>query len=270
MSRPILRTGMLALQLVNQNNTTCTLTIETERGRMMNWKMKSYKLCVVIFISIIMLTACKKETKIDTLNLNSDLLKWLKNTTDIQVYLPNDWEPIIQKKNQNYYLEASGSEENYNIDVYRTKIPVKFNDKNDLLEKNGPVSESDYVGSVSGEAENNTKISFEIPDDSNRLELIKGITAYEKDDGISVWWSQHNWDIAYMGGSCISTLKNFATSLSKADITIADTGNISIVGGNKMTFYYNWEKDGRYYTFVTQDEAANNIVKIVNSFTQIK
>lgn len=234
--------------------------------------MRKTKLCnfyTIFFIAVFMLVACKKEANNDT-NINNDLLNWIKVTTDIPVYLPNKWEPIkMNGSKQNYYIEAIGGKDNYTINVYRTKEPVKFNDKDDLLEKNGPISESDFIGYVSGGIENNTNISLDIPKDSKSFELIKGVKAYEKDDGLSMWWSQHDWNIVYNGSSNLNALQNFATALSNADITVADTGNIIIAGGNKLTFTYEWEKDGQKYSFVTQDTDIENTIEILNSFIKI-
>lgn len=234
--------------------------------------MRKIRLCItIIFFSVMILVACKKEANGDDSNINTDLLKWLKDTTDIQIYLPKEWEPIKQNKSdQNYYIEATGDKEVYNIDVYRTKKPVKFNDKEALLEKNGPISESDFIGSISGGTEKNVKDYFDIPEDSKRFELIKGITAYEKDDGLSVWWNQNNWEIAYIGSANQSILQDFATALSNSNITVADTGKILIIEGNSLTFYYNWEKDEQKYSFVTHDKDIKNIKTVLNSFIKIE
>lgn len=234
-------------------------------------KMKLCKLYAILFVAVFMVVACKKETNNDETNINNDLFNWIKVTTEISVYLPTKWEPIkANGSNQNYYIEAIGGKDNYTINVYQTNEPVKFNDKEDLLEKNGPISESNFIGYVSGRDEDNTNDSLDIPKDSKSFELIKGIKAYEKDDGLSMWWSQHDWNIVYNGSSNLSALQNFATALSNADITVADTGNIIIVGGNKLTFTYEWEKDGQKYSFVTQDTDIENTIEILNSFIKIK
>jgi hypothetical protein len=38
---------------------------------------------------------------------NTNLIQWLKDTANIPVYLPNQWNPVKRKQNtQKYYFEA--------------------------------------------------------------------------------------------------------------------------------------------------------------------
>lgn len=223
-----------------------------------------------LITEIITPTKKSAQLSIDNIDFNTDLINWLKETTKIPIYLPSLWNPIIsQPSTQKYYYEVLGSDDKYNINVYKTKKAVKFNDNNDLLDKNGPVSESDFVGSISGKNSNTSKSSIDIPKDAKSFKLINGITAYEKDDRTSVWWEQNGWNFEYVGTSDIKTLKAIALAWSDFDIHVYKTGKVKIVGGNRLTFDYSWQKDSYLYSFSTHETDYDGVFKILNSFIKI-
>lgn len=198
------------------------------------------------------------------------MINWLKETTSIPIYLPTAWNPIChQNSQQNYYFEALGSNDTYGLNVYTTKVAVKFNDNSDLLDKNGPVSEADFVGAISGGNNNSSESSFHIPEDAKSFELIHGIMAFEKDDGVSVWWKEKGWKFEYVGSSDINTLKTIASEWSDFEIQVSQTGNVKIVGGNRLTFDYSWEKDAYQYCFTTHETDYEDVFNILNSFIKI-
>ncbi|WFR59572.1 hypothetical protein QA584_10905 [Anaerocolumna sp. AGMB13025] len=207
--------------------------------------------------------------KIEEADFNTDMMNWLMETTDIPVYLPCNWAPIINKDGiQKYYLEASGNEDSYNINVYATKVSVKFNDNSDLLNKNGPVSEVDFVGAISGGKSKITADSAKKPEDAKHFELTPGITAYE--DGTSVWWKEGGWTFEYIGSSDINSLEMIASAWSDFDTQASKTVNVKIVGGNRLTFDYTWVNDGYQYSFTTHETDYDDVFKILNSFISIE
>jgi hypothetical protein len=85
-----------------------------------------------------------------------------------------------------------------------------LNDYQKLLDENGPVSEADFVGSISGAKYNSIYFTFEIPKDVESYEIIPQTTAYEKDDGCSIWWTEKGWNFSFDGTSVEKTLKALA------------------------------------------------------------
>lgn len=227
----------------------------------------------MIFISCILFSGCKKviiskDNTNEKISFNTELIEWLQNTTDISVYLPSELEAMQKDCVNNYYYEATGDAESYSINIYKSKVSVAFNDKKDLLEKNGPISEADFVGTISGGNIDNN-FSFEIPTDAKSFELIKGITAYEKDNNILVWWEEQGWNFNYIGTSNLATLESLAKAWIDTPINISEKGNVRIVGANKYTFYYEWERDEKKYSFITESTDFENTIKILNSFIKV-
>jgi|GEM_PF-4898613 hypothetical protein len=214
-------------------------------------------------------TVSPTQVPAELLKFNSDMMEWLTNTTSIPIYLPNAWLPMKQDKGNNiYYFEAQGDADSYGINVYTTDVSVKFNDNNDLLVKNGPVSEADYIGTISGEKYEVDKSSFNIPKDANKFNLMNGITAYEKGSKTSVWWEENGWTFHFIG-SYSDDLEALASAWLYADNLVSETGDVEVVGGNKLTFYYSWEKDGYQYGFTTGSIDFEETIKILNSFMKI-
>jgi hypothetical protein len=191
--------------------------------------------------------------------------------------LPSSWQPVkpyandAAKDTQNYYFEVLRTEESYNINVYRVKVPVKFNDKSDLLEKNGPINESDYAGTISGEKITSTTpaLSITIPSDAEKFELIPSVTAYKKDEGTAIWWSHKKWNFEFSGSSLQNNLlAELATAWDEANIQAAQTGKVTIIGGNKLTFNFMWDKQDSRYSYKTINTNFQENIEVINSFNQ--
>lgn len=271
-------------------------------------KLKQLFLSVMLFWFCIILIGCEKEpaAKVDTLNetdfsnesdtlndadfskesdtspnsdisndldisnINSDLILCLKESTGIPVYLPAAWNPIQKETGQTYYLQTTGDEESYGINVYRTNEAVKFNDSEDLLEKNGPVSEADFIGSIEGELYNPDSFTYDVPEDTETFELAPDITAYKAKDGTAVWWENNGWKFSFVGDSAFTdTLKDLALAWSQSNMNFSKTGYVNIVGGNRLTFYFKWEKEGYQYNYTSGDKDFNEVINILNSFTTV-
>lgn len=199
---------------------------------------------------------------------NTALMKWLQRTTKIPIYLPDRWEPIKRHK-QKYYLEAAGDMNSYGFDVYRTKKYVKFNDKKNLLDINGPVSEADFVGSINAQKDNHKKISLKVKKGAQCFALLPKITAYKTEDGCTVWWEEKGWNFSFVGANDNQMLKSLAGEWLNSDIRVSKTGEVKIIEGNRVTLYYSWKKDGYRYEFVSHDTDFNNTVRILNSFKMV-
>ncbi len=210
----------------------------------------------------------------EALEFNNDLIQWLKSTTTIPVYLPKAWRPLKQQdRMHHYYFEASGDSDSYYINVYTTTTTVKFNDEEDLLEKNGPVSEATYIGSIN-EKKGDTlgKRSYDIPEDANKYELIPGITVYERP--FRAWWEERGWKFMLLVGSYEAPdfpdyLKDLASAWMNTDKLVAEAGQIEIVEGNRLTFYYYWEKDGYQFEYITHSSDYEETIKILNSLIRV-
>lgn len=163
-----------------------------------------------------------------------------------------------------------GNGENYHINIYRVKVPVKFNDQADLLKKNGPVSESDFVGAISGEkiTDVTPDLSNHIPQNAVSFELIPGVMAYQKDGGTVMWWKQKKWNFEFIGSSLSqNVLKQLATAWAESDVKVSETGKVIITEGNKLTFNFIWDKQGNRYTFKSAHTDFNEVINVLNSFS---
>lgn len=243
------------------------------RGHKKSFSLVASFLCIALTISIFQVPVVRAQA----LSTLSDLITWVRETTNLPIYLPNSWQPIKQNTadedtdtTQNYYFELSGDERFYNINVYKVKVPVKFNDKNDLLEKNGPISESDFVGTISGEkiTSSTPDLSNNIPKDAESFEFIPGVTAYKKYQETALWWEYKEWNFEFNGSSIsLDVLKELAATWAKADVQGSKTGKVIITGGNKLTFDFMWDKQGYRYTYITTSMDFNGIINILNSFS---
>lgn len=227
--------------------------------------------CVLLLFGIFQMPSARAHV-ISTL---SEILTWVRGTTNIPVYLPDSWQPVQQVSDanvQNYYYKMQGNDNYYSINIYRTKVPVKFNDENDLLEKNGPVSEADFVGSISGEVitDETPELSIAIPTDAESIDLISGVKAYSENEGTSLWWTENGWSFEFIGSSLsLDTLKDLASAWNISDTQIQPSGKVSIIEGNKLTFAYMWDKEEFQYTFTTNSTDFSKTINILDSFNSI-
>jgi len=260
--------------LKNQVKIRASMEIAPKKSHKRGLALASSLICIMLIIGIFQVPMVRAQA----LSTLSNVITWVRETTNLPIYLPKSWQPLKQditqtdKDGQNYYYELIGNEDSYSINVYKIKVPVKSNDRNDLLEKNGPVSQSDFVGTISGE-----KITSAIPDLTNNIpkyakdfELIPGIKAYENDQGTALWWEHKEWSFQFSGSSLShNVLKELATTWDMAEIRISPTGKVVIIGGNKLTFDYMWDNQGYRYTYKTSSTDFNQTIDILNSFSRI-
>ncbi|NLK21988.1 MAG: hypothetical protein GX308_07880 [Epulopiscium sp.] len=260
--------------LKNQVKICTSMEIVSNKSRKRRLVLAASFMCFMLIISIFQVPVVRAQV-FSTL---SNVVTWVRETTNLPIYLPESWQPIKQdiaetnKGGQNYYYELTGNEDFYSINVYKVNVPVKFNDRNDLLDKNGPVSQSDFVGAINGEKIVSTTPDLinDIPKDAESFELIHGIKAYEKDQGTALWWEHKEWNFEFRGSSLShEALKELATAWDKAEIKISQTGEVVIIGGNKLTFDYVWNKDGYRYTYKTSSLDFKQTIDILNSFSRV-
>ncbi len=260
--------------LKNQVKIRASMGAAPNKSRKRGLALATSFICIMLIIGIFQVPVVRAQA-VSTL---SNVITWVRETTNLPIYLPKSWQPIKQditqtdKDGQNYFYELIGNEDSYSINVYKVKVPVKFNDRNNLLEKNGPVSESDFVGAVSGEKITNTTpdLTNNIPKSAKNFELILGIKAYESDQGTALWWEHKEWGFEFSGSSLShDVLKELATAWDRAEIKVSQTGKVAIIGGNKLTFEYMWDNQGYRYTYKTSSTDFNQTIDILNSFSRI-
>lgn len=207
----------------------------------------------------------------------SKLTAWIQEVTHIPVKIPFPLEsPAEENDDRRYiYFEVNSSKDDYHITAYRVRVPIEINDKSALLEKNGPVSQADVLGSISGEKItdnlNETYTAFIAPADKNEFEIIPDVRAFKDTSGCTVWWEQGNWQFNYTGPSygVENHLKRLATEWSDiSSSTSALKGQISMVEGNKFHAFITWEQNSIRYTYSVPDSNWSDVAEVINSFSE--
>jgi len=247
-------------------------TANSLQKRKRSWRITSLAASFVIALLITGLLQVP-TVRAQAITVISNVAIWISEVTNIPIYLPDNWKPLqdTESNGQNYYYQVLGDENSYNINVYRTKVPLKFNDQKDLLEKNGPVSESDFVGTISGEkiTQLTPALTSTKPENAEPFDLINGIKAYSANNGTSIWWNDKGWSFEFSGSSgSLTILKGLAESWSNSNIEISQTGLVKIIGGNKLSLYYLWNNDGYRYEYVTSSQDFKDTINVLNSFSQ--
>jgi hypothetical protein len=208
----------------------------------------------------------------------STVVAWIQQVTHIPVQLPSSWQTNSNnlqddttKKVSNYYFEAFRTPDGYSINIYQIAVPVPFNDEAALLAKNGPLSESQRVGSMSGSKITDQMPSLEItiPSDAELFELIPGVTAYKRYQGTNIIWRQGNWGFEYIGPSGvpgspnpIDNLRGFAAIWPNAFSPLADIGYIKIT---EKTTIITWDQEGIRYTLEIRGNNYKQAAQILDS-----
>jgi len=227
----------------------------------------------------------------------SKITSWIQEVTHIPVKIPVLWKsaaeegkgalpgaangdekaPVVNNDDRRYvYFEVTRSNDAYSITAYKVKVPIAINDKAALLEKNGPVSQADVLGSIEGEKitdkTNENDTAFIAPADKNEFEIIPKVAAFKDITGCTVWWEQGSWQFNYTGPSSgiENHLKRLAAEWSKiSSSTAALKGQISMVEGNKFHAFITWEQNGIRYTYSVPNSNWSDVIEVINSFTEI-
>ena len=266
-------------QLVESlGNIDSDLIEEAEAVNSLQKRKRSWRITFLAasFVIALLITSSLQVpiVRAQSITVISNVATWISKVTNIPIYLPDNWKLVqdTDSNNQNYYYQVLGNEDSYNINIYRTKVSVRFNDQKDLLKKNGPVSESDFIGTISGE-----KITPLTPalsstkpiENAETLDLIDGIEAYSLNNGTSIWWNYKGWIFEFTGSSgSLTILKELAENWSNSNIEISETGLVKIIGGNKLSIFYLWDKDGYRYEYVTSSLNFGHTIDVLNSFSQ--
>lgn len=267
--------------------------------------------CIVVIIGVLQIPIVSAQAA----SVFMKLTFWVQDVTHIRVQIPDAWnaategikdifpdtiyqnEPsinndlaleleaknanidvdavIINKNKQYVYFQVSRTNDAYFIAAYRVKVPITVNDKASLLERNGPVSQADVMGSISGERitdkTKTTQAIFSVPSDYQEFEIISNVKAYKDNSSCNVLWEQNNWKFSYTGASygINSQLKSLATAWSNIHPSVASLhGSISMVEGNKFHALIRWEQDGIQYTYSLPNNNWEEIAEVLNSFTK--
>lgn len=202
----------------------------------------------------------------------TSVLIWIDEHTNLPVFIPDQWltDDAEDEPTQplHYFYEASFREEAYAINVYAVDQPVPFNDIEAQLELNGPLSESQRVGSIHVEKANEqTQLdAIAIPDDASAFELAEGINAYQKNDFTSIWWQQKQWMFEYTGNSRYADRRLGEVALLWENIRTPEKGTVRITGGNRVEFAISWIDNGFLFSIRTGDD-LEAIFQMMNEYT---
>ncbi|MGB9661454.1 MAG: hypothetical protein ACPL5F_05470 [Moorellaceae bacterium] len=199
---------------------------------------------------------------------------WVKARTGIPIYLPQGW-PLPNKETGtggptiNYYFEVFSNMEGYNINIYTVEEPVPLNQ---VAQLKTPLSESQYVGSISGKLRKNAP-ALPVWDQAKskkatRLELPGGVIAYNLDQ-VEVFWEKGGWRYWVLGHDAPDYAEKLAAAVGgTGQVPKAEGGCVRIVAGNAVTVYVAWNLGEYQYELVYRGEDIARALDIAYSATQ--
>lgn len=227
-------------------------------------QLKTRILSVLIMFVILMCCGCQKnKTELplqvsslsDTAFDDNDLLHALQKTSKISVFLPSRWPTATRKESHsNFYLMTHIDPNAYDIEIYRSDQPVKMNDEASYLDTNRrPLSESDYIGGVSGEksADESNNWKTDNPTGNNDIFL-----------------TEQGWEFSYIGPGNDNITDQVRDALKHNAIQIAKKGQVKIVEGNRTTITASWQKEGCLYSCLVVGD-IQTLIHTINSFQKI-
>lgn len=191
----------------------------------------------------------------DTAFDDSDLLDTLRSTSKFPVFLPSHWPAATRKDDHtNFYLTTHINPNVYDIEIYYSDQPVKMNDEASYIKKNGrPLSESDYIGGVTGERPadgwNSSKMS-------------------SQEDSDDVFLTKQGWEFSYIGQENDVITDQVRDELNNEPIQIAKKGQVKIVEGNRTTITASWQKDDCLYSCSVVGD-IQTLIQTINSFQML-
>lgn len=199
--------------------------------------------------------------------------RWVQARTGIPIYLPQGW-PSPNKETGtggptvNYYFEASSSGDGYNINVYTVEKPVPVNQAGQLKV---PLSESQYVGSISGRLRKNAPAppawDQAKAEKAALLELPGGVTAYNLDQ-VEVFWEKDGWRYWLVGHGVPAYAQELAAvGGSTGAVPGTEGGWVRIVAGNAVTVYVAWNLGDYQYELVYRGGDIARALDIARSAT---
>lgn len=238
-----------------------------------NLKQNTRYIFSILIVSLLIMGFIQTPlVKVQT--FSTDMQNWLDQKEDILVKYWLFTENKGAEEASFFYFEVASSNDHHNINVYRIKNPVPFNNENELLKKNGPLSESQKIGTVKVEKSTNrlSPIAFKIPDNPVSFEIINGVTAYYSDEGTHILWEQEKWKFEFIGSSSpltLTYLEGLANEWSRSIIP-NETGYVKIYEGNRIINYFIWEKEDLRYTFEMCGTNYHEIIPLLSQFSKIE
>lgn len=183
---------------------------------------------------------------------------WIEQTTSLPLFIPESWI-VNEEADENevhYFYELQTSDDSYSINIYLVEHQVPFNDTQAQLEKNGPLSESQRVGSISVKKMDSLTPPIEatIPNDAEPFRLTDDVIAHQKNNLTSVWWEQGNWSFEFVGGSSYADGRLRDLSKEWNDLNLPSSGVVKIIGGNRTRIQLTWEENEYRFTLDVGDD----------------
>ncbi|MGI9860469.1 hypothetical protein SDD30_03660 [Moorella naiadis] len=202
---------------------------------------------------------------------------WVKNNTSLPIYLPAGWPPadksdqdqVTPEPTLNYYFETTATKNGYNINIYALNKPVPINQANKLQV---PLSESQYVGSISGYRRAESKLQEPVWDQSKltrarELDLGHGITAYDLDQ-VEVFWEKDGWRYWVVGPDAKAYAQKIVAATAGAEpIPRASGGWVKVVAGNHTTTYVGWNQGDYQYELTYRGADIARALDVARSAT---
>lgn len=236
-------------------------------------KCSAIVLCSILMSCIfLVLTGCQQKQQFA---VNPQLLEWL-NSVPGAVYLPVDWDPIKENTdNVYYYIKGTVIDENMQIEVYQVDKSVDFNDEDELLSKCGPVSESDFIGSIT---RNNTldesvNAPLNIPHEYITIELTEDVTAYMDMNGYIAKCEDNGWKFIVnysTPSSDANELKSIIEALADKKMLLSTNGIVEMYISNRVTINFSWNEGEYNYNFRVVGSDFDEILQSLQSFDLIK
>lgn len=221
-----------------------------------NKKRRSGRRLAVIVAAVLIaatITAAVPAARAGMQQVLAEAVRWVSARTNIPIYIPEGW-PDDQERREgthvneptvNYYFEVTATKDGYNINVYNVKEPIPINQANQLRI---PLSESQYVGSISGYLRQNAesaptwdKTKFET------IELGNNVTAYNFEK-VEIYWEKDDWRYWVVGHDAIDYARKLADAIKDSEpLPKAENGWVKVIIGNAVTVNLVWNQEDYQY-----------------------
>lgn len=244
------------------------LTMLSAKNPGRHYRFRPVVATIVIFLTVGALTLSIPIARAALKQGFAEAVHWIATTTRIPVYLPQTWlqdtKPTI-----NYYFEAASTTESYSINVYTIDEPVSVNQAD---QRQIPLSESQYVGSISGHLR---KELDPVPPWS--LFQLKEAVQFQVKEGVAgknlgeveVVWDEGNWRYWVIGHKAPEYARKLIADINTANpLPEADEGWVKIIIGNHVTTYVTWNVGDYQYEFSCRGNDLAQAVEIARDATR--
>lgn len=243
------------------------------RSRKPSRRLHPLAAAVMVAALALALTASISVARAAVQQVLAEAARWVQARTGIPIYLPQGWPSHSKETGTggptiNYYFEAFSSADGYSINIYTVEEPVPINQAGRLKV---PLSESQYVGSISGRLRKNAPAppawNQTEAEKAARLELPGGVTAYNLDQ-VEVFWEKDGWRYWLVGHGAPDYAQELAAAVgSTGPVPGAEGGWVRIVIGNHVTTYVAWNLGDYQYELAYRGEDIARALDIARSAT---